>query len=82
MKDGAPPHINNDVKTLLRNTFGDRVIGRYFPTSWTCRLKHMNAEFWLWGYFRERVFVSRPSTLEKLKQSIIRNVSPADDRCH
>lgn len=53
------PHIENNVKKLLCNTFGSPAINKYFPNSWTARSPDMNtADFWLWDYFNKRVFLS------------------------
>ncbi|GBO39959.1 hypothetical protein AVEN_107801-1 [Araneus ventricosus] len=38
MHDGAPPHIDRQVKQLLRQHFTDeRVLSLHFPTSWAPR---------------------------------------------
>lgn len=76
MQDGAPPHIFNPVKQFLRNTFGDRVISRQFPKTWPPRSPDINpADFWLWGYLKERVFLTKPNTIDELKESITQNIA-------
>lgn len=81
MQDGAPPHIFNPVKQFLRNTFGDRIISRQFPVIWPARSPDLNpADLWLWGYLKERVFLTKPNSIDQLKESITQNIAaiPAD----
>ena len=37
MQDRAPPHFTRAVTDLLREQFGDRLIGRGFPIPWPAR---------------------------------------------
>ncbi|KAJ4450529.1 hypothetical protein ANN_01956 [Periplaneta americana] len=75
MHDGAPPHIFILEKQLIAQIFGDRVISRHFPTMWPPRSPHFNpAEFWLWGYLKERVFLTHPTTPCWLKLDKKRNL--------
>lgn len=80
MQDGAPPHIYRPVKELLTAVFQDRVISRHFANSWPPRSPDLNpADYWLWGYLKNLVFRTRPTTLEELKDSIreqIRAIQP------
>lgn len=76
MQDGAPPHIFKPVKQFLSNTFGDRVISRQFPVTWPARSPDINpADYWLWGDLKERVFLSRPTSIHQLKESITQIVT-------
>ncbi|KAJ4426159.1 hypothetical protein ANN_26968 [Periplaneta americana] len=71
MQDGAPPHTFIPGKQLITQMFGDRVISRHFPKMWHPRSPDCNpADFWLWGYLKERVFLTHPTTLLQLKQDI------------
>lgn len=80
MQDGAPPHIANPVKQLLRRHFGNaRIISRHFPTAWPPRSPDLNpCDFWLWGYLKD-VFSAPIANLAELKARIaqhILNVTP------
>ncbi|GBN58893.1 hypothetical protein AVEN_84747-1 [Araneus ventricosus] len=58
MQDGAPPHIANPVKQLLKRHFGTaRIISRHFPTAWPFRSPDLNpCDSSLWGYLTDVVF--------------------------
>lgn len=81
MQDGAPPHIANPVKQLLKRHFGNaRIISRRFPTAWPSRSPDLNpCDFWLWGYLKAVVFSAPIANLAELKARIaqhILNVTP------
>lgn len=81
MQDGAPPHIANRVKRLLRRHFGNaRIISRHFPTAWPARSPDLNpCDFWLWGYLKDIVFSTPIANVADLKTRIaqhILNVTP------
>ncbi|GBN75379.1 hypothetical protein AVEN_8064-1 [Araneus ventricosus] len=81
MQDGAPPHIANPVKQLLKRHFGNaRIISRQFPTAWPSRSPDLNpCDFWLWGYLKDFVFSTPIAHLAELKARIaehILNVTP------
>ncbi|KAJ4435097.1 hypothetical protein ANN_23672 [Periplaneta americana] len=76
MQDGAQPHIFIPAKQLITQTFGDRVISRIFPTMWPPRSPYFNpVDFWLWGYLKERVFLTHPTTLLQLKDAISQEIA-------
>ncbi|GBM66465.1 hypothetical protein AVEN_146293-1 [Araneus ventricosus] len=80
MQDGAPPHIGNPVKQLLKRHFGNaRIISGHFPTVWPSRSPDLNpCDFWLWGYLKD-VFSTPIAHLAELKARIeqhILNVTP------
>ena len=58
MQDDAPPHIARDVKTFLFEFFTeDRVINCGYKIHWPSRSPDLiPADFWLWGYFKSRVY--------------------------
>ena len=76
MQDGAPPHISNKVKQLLRQNFtDDRVISRSFPVAWPPRSPDLTpCDFWLWGYLKSQVYIGGVSNLSILKDNITKTV--------
>jgi hypothetical protein len=71
MQDGAPPHVSRNVKALLQQHFGDRIISRHFPFEWPARSPDLTpADFWLWGYLKSRVYRHGLTTLVNLKAAI------------
>ncbi|KAJ4437507.1 hypothetical protein ANN_17652 [Periplaneta americana] len=55
--------------------FGDRVFSRHFPIMWPPRSPDFNpADFWLWGYLKERVILTHPTTLLQLKDAISQEI--------
>ncbi|KAJ4435567.1 hypothetical protein ANN_18183 [Periplaneta americana] len=76
MQDGSPPHIFIPAKQLITQIFGDRVISRHFPTMWPPRPPDVNpADFRLWGYLKNRVFLTHPTTLLQLKDAISQDIA-------
>ena len=71
MQDGAPPHIANPVKQLLKRHFENaRIISRHFFTGWLFRSPDLNpSDFWLWGYLKNVVFNTPIAHLDELKTS-------------
>ena len=72
-QDGAPPHIKNNVKEFLENTFTtDRVISRFFPNFWPPRSPDLTpVDFWYWGNLKRLVYASgQPLTIANLKSRI------------
>ncbi|KAJ4428500.1 hypothetical protein ANN_24542 [Periplaneta americana] len=46
------------------------------PTMWLPRSPNLNpADVWLWGYLKERVFLTRPTTLLQLKDAISQEIA-------
>ncbi|GFW96172.1 uncharacterized protein TNCV_571431 [Trichonephila clavipes] len=74
MQDGATSHTANPVKAFLIQTFGeDRIVSRY---PWTPRSPDLTPpDFWLWGYLKSRLYLSGPSSLSELKDTIRREES-------
>ena len=72
MQDGAPPHIAQDSKRFLLESFTeDRVISCGYKILWPSRSPDLNpAGFWLWGYLKFRVYRGYPTTLVELKNAI------------
>ncbi|GFY05616.1 uncharacterized protein TNCV_4402831 [Trichonephila clavipes] len=75
--DGATSHTANPVKAFLIQTFGDnRIVSRRCSYPWPPRSPYLTAtDFWLWGYFKSREYLSGPSSLSELKDAIRRELS-------
>lgn len=71
-QDGAPAHYKREVRQFLNDTFNSHWIGRgsdYFE--WAPRSPDLTPlDFFLWGVLKSRVYKSRPSSIEELKQRI------------
>lgn len=81
MQDGAPLHITNPLKQLLKRHFGNAsIISRHLPTVWPSRLSNLNpCDFCLWGYMKDIVFSAPIANLAEWKARIaqhILNVTP------
>ncbi|GFW34630.1 uncharacterized protein TNCV_952581 [Trichonephila clavipes] len=76
MQDGAPPHIANPVKQLLKGHFGNnRVINHLFLTALTARLSDLNLiDFWLQCHLKDVVFRSPITHLAELKSRIAQHI--------
>ncbi|GFW12785.1 uncharacterized protein TNCV_3884951 [Trichonephila clavipes] len=76
MQDGATSHTANPVKAFLIQTFGeDRIVSRHCRYPWPPRSPDLTpADFWLWGYLKSRVYLSGPSSLSELKDTIHRSI--------
>ncbi|KAJ4451783.1 hypothetical protein ANN_03255 [Periplaneta americana] len=75
VQDGAPPYIFIHAKQLITQMFGNHVINRHFPRMWPPRSPDFNpADFWLWSYLKEQVFLTHP-TLLQLKDAISHEIA-------
>ena len=76
-QDGAPPHINNEVKQYLQQRFsGGRVLSRHFEFNWPPRSPDITPmDYFFWGYIKQKVYGDQKfKTLEELKCKIIQVV--------
>lgn len=75
-QDGAPPHCSNITLGYLRQHFpGDRLLSRRTDNPWPPYSPDLNpADYFLWGYLKERVYAGNPRTSEELKDSIRREI--------
>ena len=89
-QDGAPPHIHNDVRNFITETFGEaNVISRFYPHKWPPRSPDLSpVDFWYWGHVKRLVYGSGlPSSKAQLIQKIkdatnqisLRNVKSANN---
>ncbi|XP_050307511.1 uncharacterized protein LOC126744196 [Anthonomus grandis grandis] len=71
-QDGAAPHYAINVRNYLDETFPGRVIGRRGTIEWPPRSPDMSPlDYFLWGYFKNKVYATKPANLEDLRQRII-----------
>lgn len=70
-QDGATAHTAQDTIDVLKAAFPGRLISRFGDLRWPARSPDLTAlDFFLWGFLKSRVYVSRPQTLEALKENI------------
>lgn len=70
-QDGAPPHFFRPVRDWLDQTYPGRWIGRRGPMEWPARSPDLTPlDFFLWGYVKSKVYVTKPQTIEELKTRI------------
>lgn len=68
-QDGAPPHRSRYVVTYLNNLFQNRWIGiRSQIQEWPPRSPDLTPlDFFLWGHVKEKVFATKPTTIDNMK---------------
>jgi len=55
----------------VQELFGNRVISRFGDIPWPPRSPDLSVcDFFLWGYLKNRVYTTRPRTMDELKQRI------------
>ena len=70
-QDGAPAHRLGAVTDRLRELFHQRVIAMHQAVEWPPRSPDLTpCDFFLWGYLKDRVFVTPPGTLQELRERI------------
>ena len=68
--DGATAHTARASMSVLREMFPQHVISRGGDVPWPARSPDLSAcGYFLWGYLKSRVFISKPRTIAELKQS-------------
>ncbi|GBM49759.1 hypothetical protein AVEN_60492-1 [Araneus ventricosus] len=78
--NGAPPLKVSNVQQYIRDTFQQQVIGYGGCVEWPPRSPDLNPlDFFLWGYIKQRVYATPPSTLQQELRNRIAcaSVSPA-----
>ena len=75
-QDGAPPHCSNVSLDFLNEYFpGDRFISRRTNNPWPAYSPDLSpADYFLWGYLKERVYCNNPQTIEVLKTNICQEI--------
>ena len=74
-QDGATAHAARKTMQLLRQCFGDKIISRNGNVNWPSRSPDLTIpNFFLWGYLKEKVYINKPQTLQKLKENISQGI--------
>ena len=75
-QDGATAHIARTAMRVLNKIFPAPMISRRGNTECPARSPHLNAcNFFLWGYFKSKVYKKKPRTTVDLKQNIRNEVT-------
>lgn len=75
-QDGAPPHYAVIVRQYLTNTFPNRWIGRRGEIEWPSRSPDLSPlDYFLWGYVKNNVYVTKPANLADLRERILHQVN-------
>ncbi len=70
-QDGAPAHFSRIVRQWLDSHFPKRWIGRQSDMPWPPRSPDLTtADFFLWGYLKDKVYRRQPTNIATLKQYI------------
>lgn len=70
-QDGAPAHSSSRARNWLNATFHTQWIGRHGPVHWPARSPDLSPlDFFLWGYVKDRVYVTETKTSDELKARI------------
>jgi len=70
-QDGATAHTGRASMSVLGEMFPQHVISRSGNVPWPARSPDLSAcDYFLWGYLKSRVFISKPRTIAELRQSI------------
>jgi len=70
-QDGATPHTVVISIAALRRLFPQRVISLFGDVPWPPRSPDLTApDFFLWGYLKSKVYITRPRALHALKENI------------
>ncbi len=71
MQDGALPHFAFVVREWLNAHFPGRWMGRRGPHEWPARSPDLTpCDFFPWGWSKEQVYYTKPTTLEELEGRI------------
>lgn len=70
-QDGAPPHYHRDVRSYLNEILPNRWIGRRGFVEFPPRSPDLTPlDFFLWGYLKDKVYASKPTSVIELKATI------------
>lgn len=74
-QDGATSHTARQSMAAVRQLFGRRVISRNGDIAWPARSPDLSVcDFFLWGYLKSKVYRTRPTTINELKQNITNEI--------
>ena len=79
MQDGVSSHTAGISRDWLQNKFGERVISLRTNFEWTPHSPDLNPlDFFLWVFFKDAVYRTKPATIHELKDSIRRHIRDVD----
>lgn len=75
VQDGATAHRTVPVRRRLQQVFGHRVIALGHGIEWPPRSPDLTpCDFFLWGYLKQKVYTTPPTSIAQLRQRIIREM--------
>ena len=75
-QDGATSQTARETMALLKEHFPVRLISRFVDLSWPPRTPDLTpANFFLWGFLKSKVYITKPSNLSELKTMICQGIS-------
>lgn len=75
-QDGATCHTATVSIDLLKEMFPGKLISRRGDIHWPPRSPDLTPnDYFLWGYLKSRVYEDNPTTVEQLKQNIVREIN-------
>ena len=78
-QDGTTPHYARIVRAWLNETFPERWIGRRGPIEWPARSPDLTpADFFMWGFLKDKVYARNPRNIEELKTAITHSTREID----
>ncbi|KYN14904.1 hypothetical protein ALC57_12879 [Trachymyrmex cornetzi] len=70
-QDGTPSHYARSSRNALNILYPNKWIGRGSLTPWPPRSPDINhLDFFLWGFIKEKVFSTKPTTRDNMKEII------------
>ncbi|XP_048484480.1 uncharacterized protein LOC125490157 [Plutella xylostella] len=70
-QDGATCHTSNESLPVVKELFSKKLISRRGDIPWPPRSPDLSpADFFLWGYLKQRVYNHKPRALRELKEKI------------
>lgn len=70
-QDGATAHTSVIARDWLKSRFGNKVISHRTDFPWPARSPDLSPlDFFLWSYVKEKVFITRPSSINDLKIAV------------
>ena len=75
-QDGATAHTSRRAMGILREMFPGHLISLRGDIGWPARSPDLNPyDFFLWGYLKSKVYISRPRSIEQLKDAIRQEIT-------
>lgn len=78
--DGAPPHYAIRVREYVERVFGGKTIGRGMAIEMPPRSPDLTPmDFFFWGFVKEKVYRTKPRTIDDLKEAIQNSFQEIDN---